>query len=155
MILSQKKIEHIEDGLRVSFAKLKVELNEHLDSINQNTAEITQVYEYLQKVESRIDKLEEKLDAILTVLEPQESLDVGSLTTRQKEVLQALYTHSSLSVEQLVRYVALPSSMIVELLQELLTRSLVVVHAQSQYALHEKARENQQLLTALNISVLH
>jgi septal ring factor EnvC (AmiA/AmiB activator) len=155
MIVSQKKIEQIEQGVRASFAKIKYELDEHLDSINQTTTEVTQSYEYLQKLESRIDKLEEKLDAILTVLEPQQPLEVGTLTTRQKEVLQALYTHTSLSVEQLVRYVALPSSMIVELLQELLTRSLVVVTEQGQYALHEQIRDTDTIRTVLNIPVVH
>ncbi len=54
--------------LRTAFSKIKEELAEHLDSINDNTNEIQSNYEYLCEIDSKVQKLEEKMEEVLMFL---------------------------------------------------------------------------------------
>ena len=49
---------------KVSFSKIKEELDVHLDSINENTNEINANFEHILKVEQKVDKLSEKFEEI-------------------------------------------------------------------------------------------
>lgn len=78
-------------GVKRAFSTVKEEMNQHLDSINQNTNEIQACYEYLAELDTKIEKLTERLDILQ--LAPEET-DVGisiSLTHREQEVFMVLY----------------------------------------------------------------
>jgi predicted nuclease with TOPRIM domain len=92
-----RKISRINNGLRLSFKKLKDELNQHLDTINDNTNEIQTNHDYLCRLESKIDKLNERIEDIEMMFRtinnnPPKSFKVKTLTKREQEVFLALYT---------------------------------------------------------------
>lgn len=55
--------------LKNAFGKLKEEMDEHLQAINENTNEITSNYEYICELEAKIEKLTERLDKMQMFIE--------------------------------------------------------------------------------------
>jgi len=94
-----KKID--ENSLKGAFKKVKDEFDEHLDTINQNTNEIQANYEYISELDSKIDKLAQRLDEIQMFMSSQHvedykpSMPVRKLTYREQEVFMVLYTNAS------------------------------------------------------------
>jgi hypothetical protein len=82
------------------FSELKSELDEHLDSINHNTNEISSNYEYLCELDYKINKLSERIDNIQLFLEKSMGLEVEKkpkfqpkpLTNNEQDVFLVLYT---------------------------------------------------------------
>jgi hypothetical protein len=123
------KFAEIEGALKSSFGKVKVEFEDHLDAINQNTNEIQGNYEYLCEIDNKINKLSERLDEITMLLkqhnviveEEKPSFEVKALSKKEKEVFLALYTleddKGSVTYADMSRRSALP----VELLQAYVT----------------------------------
>ncbi|MBW2971150.1 hypothetical protein KY320_03245 [Candidatus Woesearchaeota archaeon] len=103
--------------IREAFNKIKKELDDHLEAINQNTTEIQANYEYQEKLEQKIDKLNEKFEELIMLLDPNrikerlkaEHLLKGiKLTTREQEVFLILYTASDfLSYDEVARKLGL------------------------------------------------
>lgn len=58
------------DGkLKNAFGKIKEEMEEHLQAINENTNEITSNYEYICELEAKVEKLTERLDKMQMFIE--------------------------------------------------------------------------------------
>ena len=75
------------------------ELDDHLDSINQNTNEIQSNYEYMCRLEAKMDKICERLATLQIRLN---ELDQGNdkparinLSYEEKKVFLAIYKYSS------------------------------------------------------------
>ncbi len=98
-----------EAKLRRTFKKIKEELDDHLDSINQNTNEVQANYEYIQKLERKIDKLNEKLEELIMMVCTDDELEYVrdalrevQLSEKEKQVFLALYTSEDfLSYEEI------------------------------------------------------
>lgn len=93
------KIKRLQTGLKSAFYKIKEELEDHLLAINENTNEIQSNYEYICELESKIEKLTERVEQLqLTVYgqinaQNQKSSVSGSiLSNEEKNVFTALYT---------------------------------------------------------------
>ena len=86
--------------LRVELLKIRHEFEEHLQAINENTNEIAANYEYICEIESRLDKLSERVDNIQMCLESNSNVivakrnnfDVKKLNRREQEVFLVIYT---------------------------------------------------------------
>ena len=49
-------------GIRGEFHQVKQALEEHLNSINENTTEIQALFDYLQEMEIKVEKMSQRLD---------------------------------------------------------------------------------------------
>ncbi|MBI2652717.1 hypothetical protein HYX00_04595 [Candidatus Woesearchaeota archaeon] len=86
--------------LRAEFTKIKHEFEEHLQAINENSNEIAANYEYICEIESKLDKLSERVDHIQMYLESNSNIaiakrnnfDVKRLNRREQEVFLVIYT---------------------------------------------------------------
>lgn len=86
--------------LRQEFTKIKQEFEEHLQAINENTNEIAANYGYTCELESKLDKLSERVDQIQMYLESAsgnfvsrgKDFDVKRLNRREQEVFLVIYT---------------------------------------------------------------
>ncbi|MBW3003228.1 hypothetical protein KY328_03705 [Candidatus Woesearchaeota archaeon] len=92
------KLNILTSSLKRSFAKIKEEFDMHLSSINDNTKEIAANAERMDDIDTRIEKLSEKLDEILMILSqlPNDTKTylVKPLTINEKQVLMAIYASS-------------------------------------------------------------
>ena len=89
----------IQNSIKIAFTKVKEELEDHLSAINENTNEIQSNYEYTCELESKIEKLTERVEQLqLTVygqIQAQNqkiSEKMSSITQEEKIVFLALYT---------------------------------------------------------------
>ncbi|MBW3015028.1 HTH domain-containing protein [Candidatus Woesearchaeota archaeon] len=86
-----KKIKH-------SFAKIREELEDHLNAINENTNEIQENYEAILDLDSKIDKLSERIEEMQMMLQqlplPKTfTVKIQPLTINEKQVFKCLYAH--------------------------------------------------------------
>jgi biotin operon repressor len=89
-----KKLNQLDSMLKNSFESIKEEFDEHLQAINENTQELQLHESHLDEIDSRITKLEEKIDAVHMLLKQlvSERLKVDLSKDEQKTFL-ILYTH--------------------------------------------------------------
>lgn len=84
--------------LKGEFLKIKHELDEHLQAINENTNEISANYEYICEIERKLDRLSERVDYMQMYLEDSglvakgNDFDVKRLDRREQEVFLIIYT---------------------------------------------------------------
>jgi len=79
---------------------IKEELNEHLDSINENTNEISSNYEYLCEMDFKLNKISERIDQMQIFLEEKfgfkaekaQKFQPKPLTNNEQDVFLVLYT---------------------------------------------------------------
>ena len=89
----KKEIEKINKVLKLSFNKVKEELDSYLDTINQNTNEIQSNYEFLIELDKKIGVLSDRVDELSMFINPKQTYMHYNfeLTLREQEVFLVLY----------------------------------------------------------------
>ncbi|MFH2020738.1 MAG: hypothetical protein ABIJ34_04950 [archaeon] len=85
--------------IKNSFGKIKSEMNDHLESINENTNEIVAISEYTEQLEAMILKLGERVDELELELAKIKGIKKSSmsdyenivLTPKETEIFKVLY----------------------------------------------------------------
>ena len=105
------------------FTKIRHEFEEHLQTINENTNEIAANYEYTCELESKLDKLSERVDKIQMYLESNSNIaiskinnfDVKRLDKREQEVFLVIYTleeeKGSVTYEDIAKRLSIPEQL--------------------------------------------
>ena len=80
-------------------ATVREELDDHREAINENQNEITINQELFNELSSRLDKLTERIDELTMLIKcgvraQKQEWKIEPLTTREKEVFQAVYALS-------------------------------------------------------------
>ena len=94
------ELTRLNKMFRYEFTKIRHEFEEHLQAINENTNEIYANYEYICEIESKMDRLSERIDNIQLFLEANSGMavaksthfDVKRLNRREQEVFLIIYT---------------------------------------------------------------
>lgn len=120
----------MQTGLKLSFNKIKGELDVHLDSINQNTSEIQTIYDYLQDLDLKIEKLNERIDELNMYVGPkltEEQLSVD-LTHREQEVFVILYAQEDkITAKDIARKLGFTDEMVNRYVYNLITKGIPVL----------------------------
>lgn len=96
--------------------KVKHALEEHLSTINENTSEIQSLFDYLQDVETKVEKVSQRLDQLqLNQGQPLPKPAITPLNQMEKKVFLNLYTEETpLSAAEIASRAGLSSSLVVE-----------------------------------------
>ena len=93
------RISNAGKSLKNEFTGIRHEFEEHLQAINENTNEISANYEYICEIESKLDRLSERVEQMQLALENSgmvvphgKTFDVKRLTHREKQVFLVIYT---------------------------------------------------------------
>ncbi len=124
------KLRKLEKGIRQSFEKIKEEMDNHLDTINKNTDEIQMLYDYLTEVDSKIEKLSERMDNMEMVLDPQmEALACNlSLNKKEQEVFVVLYTaDDKVTTEEIAQTLGYTEEMVLNYLYNLISKDIPII----------------------------
>ena len=126
--ISKKDFISHSKGVSFAFNKVKSELNEHLDAINQNTLEMNSMQQYIVELESKIEKLSERIDMLMTQSSPSENYDFDAvLSLREQEVFIALYTADSKKTAlQIAHYLGLTDELIHNYMYKLISKGIPV-----------------------------
>jgi len=107
MILGKKflrgislNLGRIRNSFKYELNSIKHEIEDHLQTINENTNEISANYEYICEIENKIDKMRERLDRIEmgiesrpeVIVEKKKSFEIRRLNKREQEVFLVIYT---------------------------------------------------------------
>ncbi|HEC96361.1 MAG TPA: hypothetical protein ENI59_01630 [Euryarchaeota archaeon] len=114
-------------GIRNAFRSVKAELDEHLESINQNTAEIQANSGLLAEMEAKVDKICERLDELELVVNPGKFKRVDAkLTPREQEVFMMLYLSKGLSLGEIARRLGFTQDMVNSYIFNLISKGVPV-----------------------------
>ena len=94
LAFSVKSLFDSHNPLKKSVEELKEQNEDHLNSINENTNELQSNYEYSLEIDSKLNKLAERIDEIsmtLGVSKQQEMPEIPKLSTMEKGIFLALY----------------------------------------------------------------
>lgn len=135
-----KKIDF--EILRTAFEDVKEEFDDHRESINYNTNEIQANYEYLAQLDSKMQKMDEKLDELMMFASDKNKSQVYSnflqqsdfedngfdnieLTTREKEVFLAIYTSpTNVSYREISRKTGLSQNLVACYVRNLVSKGI-------------------------------
>ncbi len=113
------------------FPELKQEFEEHLSAINENTAEIQVLFDFLQQLEKKIDGLGQRLDSLQLALKENSHNQAltgkreFALTAMEKKIFLALYTESTpLSFQEIAVKANLPASLVPECISTLIEKGI-------------------------------
>ncbi len=101
----------------MEFTKIRQALEEHLSAINDNTAEIQALFDYLQELEVKVDKVNQRLDSLQLSADKAKP---SSLTLIEKKVFLVLYTEEMpLVAEEIAVRAEMPPALVPECLSQL------------------------------------
>jgi len=98
-------LSSLRHKIKRALLSVKKELNHHLESINENTNEIQANYEYIAELDSRIEKLNGKVDEVQLFLKQTRNFHIDEqvpqyqvqpLSVHEKRVFVLLYTAPSM-----------------------------------------------------------
>ena len=115
---------------RMAFGRVESELNEHLESINANTSEIQSVYELLNELDAKVEKLASRIDDLQVHLDvPQRKVNVQihPLTEKEKEIFFALYTEDNLTYLDIARKTGYDEVMVQDYLTNLIAKGIPIL----------------------------
>lgn len=119
--------------MKKAFTSIKEEMADHLESINQNTNEIQSNYEFLCEIDSKIEKLNEKIEEIQMFLFPElaskKNYAIDQLTEREQEIFLVLYASedTTLTFHDIGRKTGLPSSLVKEYVKNLIKKGVPII----------------------------
>jgi DNA-binding NarL/FixJ family response regulator len=124
---NNQEISLIAEGIRKAFKAVKAELNDHLDAINQSTAEIQANQGLLAELEAKVDKLSERLDELELLINPDKAKLVNvKLTPREQEVFMALYLSKGLTEAEVAKHLGFTRQMVDMYLFNLISKGVPV-----------------------------
>ena len=128
-------LNEFEEKIKKSFSKLRNEMDEHLETINDNTKEIEEVYKYIFELEEKIEKLNERIDEVCMLVGKRQAYDEfmlkEKLTFREQEVFLVLYTKTEedepLSYRGAAKKTGLTESLVMECIEGLIAKGVPVI----------------------------
>lgn len=155
----------LDKKLQASFSRVKGELEDHLDTINENTNETQSIYEYACELDEKIEKLSSRVDEVHMMVRNllQEKVKKEGkieLTKNEKKIFMTLYTfgeESSLSFADIARRTNLPELEVRKWLTSMLNKGLPLteelVDEQIFFRINPEFKELQAKENILDIEV--
>lgn len=112
----------------MAFKKIRQEMTEHLEAINNNTNEIQSNYEAILELQSKIEHLSERLDNLTLMLNPHFSQISPNLNNMERELFLILY-HSDkpLSSHDFSHKTGLPLETIEHSIESLISKGIPLI----------------------------
>lgn len=124
-----EKLTELKTVLRRSFHEVRVEMDDHLDAINQNSSEVQALHTFLEQVNAKVDKLSDRIDELSFVLNPEKTdFSQIRLTRQEQEVFLVLYgLEGPLTPEQVGRKLGLSRQLAAQYLYNLQLKGVPMV----------------------------
>ncbi len=133
------KLSLLSRAINAEFKKIKHEFEEHLQAINENSNEICANYEYICEIESKLDKLSERIDHVQMFLEAnlnmpittRNKFDVKKLNRREQEVFLVIYTleeeKGSLTYEDIAKRLSISEQLAGNYITSLIEKGVPII----------------------------
>ena len=153
-----REMKKVHESLKISFSQIKEEMEDHLQSINENTNEIQSDHDYLCEIDNKIEKLAQRVDEIEMFLKQATGeQEIINLTLREQEVFLAMYTNDELlSYRDIANKIGLTEALISKYIKDLIKKGvpLLKLYEKNKVFLQidDKFRDLQAKNNVLNIS---
>jgi DNA-directed RNA polymerase specialized sigma subunit len=154
-------MNEIDKAMGAELKKVRQALEEHLNSINDNTTEIQSLFDYLQEVEVKLEKISQRLDQVQMSTEAQPIAvkpAVAPLTQMEKKVFLTLYTgEMPLSYREISERSGVAPSIVHECISSLVSKGIPLVRSfcndQMFFKLEPLFKEVQAKENLINLSL--
>lgn len=137
-VSSLRSLLQDQQEIKRSIQDLRESSDDHLEAINENTNELQSNYEYAQALESKLNKLAERIDELYLFVglkQVQEHKKIPNLTTVEKEVFLALYTlceeKQYATYQEIAKQVNLSESLVMNYVTILIEKGIPIVKSYS------------------------
>ena len=143
--------------MKTELNRIRLALEEHLSAINDNTTEIQALFDYLQELEIKVEKLSQRLEGVQ--LNEKEIISKPcSLNHTEKKVFLVLYTEETqLTYAEIAIRCNLPVSLIPDCISSLVQKSIPLhrsfVNDQLFWKLDHLFKERQAKENLINLSL--
>lgn len=130
-----EELRKMQKDIKSAFKSVKEELNVHLDTINQNSSEIQSIYECLNELDSKIEKLNERIDNIQMYVAPEAAENSFSveLTHREQEVFLVIYSeNNSISAKDIGRKLGFSDEMVNRYVYNMISKGVPILRQYSE-----------------------
>ncbi|MGV8162509.1 MAG: hypothetical protein ACP5N2_04230 [Candidatus Nanoarchaeia archaeon] len=126
MLGSNDDLKEMQKGIKNAFSAVKEEMNVHLETINQNSSEIQSIYEYLNELDGKIEKLNEKIDQLQMTMDFEEETFLSvDLTMREQEVFLIIYSeHESISAKEIGKRLGFSDEMVNRYVHNMISKGI-------------------------------
>lgn len=151
-------ITSLKNVLRQSFSDVRSELDDHLESINQNSSEITNLYAFLRELDSKIDKLTDRVDELTSLFQPnKDDFSNVKLSRQEQEVFLVLFSQEGpITPTQAAKKLGLSSQLAAQYLYNLQLKGVPLLarnwNGELFYSLDLKFKDLQLRKNVLGIS---
>ena len=134
-------------------------LEEHLSAINENTSEVQALFDYLQEVELKVDRLSQRLDQLqLGDTKQTQKASIYPLNQIEKKVFLVLYTEEApLTFQEVAQKANLAIPLIPECLSSLVQKGIPLHRSycrdQLVFTLDKQFKELQAKENVVNLSL--
>ncbi|MBW2996440.1 winged helix-turn-helix transcriptional regulator [Candidatus Woesearchaeota archaeon] len=133
---TSKRLDDVKQKISIAVSEIHEEFEDHLESINENTAEIQSNYEFSCELDNKITKLNEKIDEIYSILsrltgkkitKTAKYEDIDPLTTMEKNVFLNIYTEQQpITYAELAKKINMPISLTRQYITNLLEKGIPI-----------------------------
>ena len=132
-------LQSFNEQSRKFFDSIREELEEHCESINDNTNEIQTNYEYIGKLDRKLDQLAERMDKMQVFLQQHHGFaaeklprfNVMPLSKKEKEVFLLLYameeTRKEVAVAELAKRLSMSENLVQNFVMNLVEKGVPIL----------------------------
>ncbi|MBS3124519.1 hypothetical protein J4437_07885 [Candidatus Woesearchaeota archaeon] len=145
--------------MKDNLVKIKNLLDEHLTAINENTGEIQVMFDYLQEVEKKVERITQRLDNLqLTMGQPLEKTSIAPLNQEEKKIFLVLYTEENpLSIEEIAEKSYQSAALVQENISNLSNKCIplqrTLCQGQFFFSLNKEFKERQAKENLVSLSL--
>lgn len=154
------RLDKLEKNIRESFKNLKLELEDHLDSINDNTNELEHFSEIIYEFDNRLNKIEDTLEFIKNSLVNNDiKKPTGPrLNEKESDIFQAIFRQEGEPVllASLSKEVGIPENSLKRVITAMVNKGIPIMQTNCAtgkfFYLENDFREKQLKHNVLNLS---
>lgn len=144
--------------IKTKFEEVRTNLEEHLSAINENSSEIQALFDYLQDMEIKIDKLNARLDQVQLAQGECAKEQFDPLDNVEKQIFLVLYTEEmALSLKELAEKAKVPFELVQNYVTSLSRKGIPIIRSvfnkQIFVQLEQKFKERQAKENLINLSL--
>lgn len=143
---------------RSKFSKIRADLEEHLSAINENSSEIQSLFDYLQELDHKIEKVSTRLDQIQLDQTTNRQNNIKPLNSFEKQIFLTLYTEEvALTFRDLSVRINAPLDLVQEGISHLIKKGVPIIRShfnnQMFLQLDQDFKERQAKENLINLSL--
>ena len=149
----------MKKDIQEEFGKVRNRLEEHLHSINENSSEIQALFDFLQDMEVKIEKISQRLDQVqLSQSKEEDYSDIKSLNTLEKQVFLVLYMEDiAVNFKDIALKTNLPTPVVHDCINSLARKGIPIVRSffnnQQFIQINKQFKEQQAKENIINLSL--